>query len=113
MLACLDVIINERLMKYCLQHELISDAQYGFIRGRNCEVITRRVVETVEHCLCVCPLYSDLRTDMLQKLTSKLSPGLLIDLDHPTDNPQLWTQVLLQARVLPCWAMSTACLSVR
>ena len=35
---------------------------------------------------------------MLQKLTSKLSPGLLIDLDHPTDNPQLWTQVLLQAR---------------
>ena len=35
---------------------------------------------------------------MLQKLTSKVSPGLLIDLDHPTDNPQLWTQVLLQAR---------------
>ena len=37
LLACLDVAINNRLMKYCLEHSLISDAQYGFIRGRSCE----------------------------------------------------------------------------
>ena len=59
---------------------------------RVCLQCQLRKVETVEHCLCVCPLY---RTDMSQKLISKLSPGLLIDRDHPTYNPQLWTQVLL------------------
>lgn len=37
LLACLDVAINKRLMDYCLAHELISDMQYGFIRGRGCE----------------------------------------------------------------------------
>ena len=36
LLACMDVIVNNRLTEYCLQNKLISDAQYGFIRGRSC-----------------------------------------------------------------------------
>ena len=37
LLACLDVIVNNRLMEYCLENKLISDEQYRFIRGRRCE----------------------------------------------------------------------------
>ena len=55
-----------------------------------------RVVESVTNSLCVCPLNNDLRTDMVTKLRARISVGLQLTLALPEDNPDLWTQVLLQ-----------------
>ena len=59
----------------------------------HCEL---RVPETVTHCLCECPQYNDLRTTMVRRLSERVSGGLRLQLEQPGDNPQLWTQVLLQ-----------------
>ncbi len=55
-----------------------------------------RVPETVTHCLCECTQYNDLRTTMVRRLSERVSGGLRLQLEQPGDNPQLWTQVLLQ-----------------
>ena len=39
-IACLDVVVNARLMEFCLANKLISTAQYGFIQGRNVDQAT-------------------------------------------------------------------------
>ena len=43
-----------------------------------------------------CPLNNDLRTDMVTKLRVRISFGLQLTLALPAENPDLWTQVLLQ-----------------
>ena len=55
-----------------------------------------RVVESVTHSLCVCPLNSDLQTDMVTKLRAHICVGLQLTLALPEENPDLWTQVLFQ-----------------
>ena len=55
-----------------------------------------RVVESVTRSLCACPLNNDLRTDMVTKLHACISVGLQFTLALPEENPDLWTQVLLQ-----------------
>ena len=55
-----------------------------------------RVVESVMHSLCVCPLNNDLRADMVTKLRAHISVGLQLTLALPEENPDIWMQVLLQ-----------------
>ena len=55
-----------------------------------------RVVESVTHSLCVFPLNNDLLTDMVTKLRARISVGLQLTLALPEENPDEWTQVLLQ-----------------
>ena len=65
-------------------------------RIRLCLNCNLRVVESVTHSLCVCPLNKDLRYDTVTKLRARLSVGLQLQLELPEENPDLWTQVLLQ-----------------
>lgn len=78
---------------------------------RVCLHCSLRVAETVSHCLCECPLFDDLRTAMMAKLSPRLSQGLLTQLGHPADDPDLWTQVLLQGR--PAELGDEFCISFR
>ena len=48
------------------------------------------------HSLCVCPLNNDLRADMATKLRARISVGVQLTLASPEENPDIWTQVLLQ-----------------
>ena len=63
---------------------------------RLCLHCNLRVVESITHSLCVCPLNNDVRSDMVTKLRARLSVGPQIQLELPEENPDLWTQVLLQ-----------------
>ena len=63
---------------------------------RLCLHCNLRVVESVTHSLCICPLTNDLRSDMVTKIRARLSVGLQLQLELPEENPDLWTQVLLQ-----------------
>ena len=63
---------------------------------RLCLHCDMRVVESVTHSLCVCPLNNDLRADMVTKLRTHISVGLQLTLALPEENPDIWTQVLLQ-----------------
>ena len=48
------------------------------------------------HSLYVCPMNNDLRAYMVTKLRARISVGLQLTLALPEENPDIWTQVLLQ-----------------
>ena len=56
---------------------------------RLCHHCDLRVVESVTHRLCVCPLNNDLY--VVTKLRARISVGLQLTLALPEENPDLWT----------------------